>query len=425
MNDKVTTARKAAAMAVAALVGCAQAAAQRHEILDDGIATLQVVAGQDWTSPPVIRLGGEADGKGTLHVGFDDLTHAYRRFTYRIEHCEADWSVSEGLFPSDYVEGFASGNTIDDYEESINTNVLYTHYSLDIPNDLCRLRMSGNYRLTVMDDDDGERPVLVACFMVTEQGMDVSLDVTSNTDIDVNGAHQQVSMRVGYGSCLVTDHEAQVKTVVMQNGRWDNARVNAKPQYVMSDGLGWEHCRDFIFPAGNEYHKYEVLDVTHASMGVDRIAWDGESYHVFPNECVPRPNYLHDEDANGAFYIRNSDNVENDVASEYVYVHYVLNCPERVDGDVYLNGAWTYDRFTPEYRMEYDPAGRRYEATVMQKQGYYSYQFLLVDAGGRTRTMPTEGDYCQTENKYQALVYFRGRGERADRLMGYCEVSTR
>ena len=61
----------------------------------------------------------------------------------------------------------------------------------------------------------------------------------------------------------------------------------------------------------------------------------------------------------------------------------------------------------------------------MQKLGYYSYQYLMVDRQGVVRTMPTEGDFYETENSYQALVYYRGQGDRADRLVGYQNIRTR
>ena len=83
--------------------------AQRHEIYNERIATLQVVAGNDWLSPPVTKLHGVP-----INIGFDDLSHEYHRYTYRIEHCEADWSKSEEIFDSDFIEGFTEGNTIDD-----------------------------------------------------------------------------------------------------------------------------------------------------------------------------------------------------------------------------------------------------------------------------------------------------------------------
>ena len=395
--------------------------AQRNEIYDRGIASLQVVAGQQWLSLPIIKLGSHGPNK-RINISFDDLTHTYHRYVYRIEHCEADWTVSDQLFSSDYIEGFQDGNTIDDIVESINTNTLYTHYSLQIPNEQCSLKMSGNYKLTVYDENDGDRPMFTACFMVIEPAMGVALDVTTNTDIDINKAHQQVSMQVNYGGINVTDPMSQIKTVIMQNRRWDNAKVNPRPQYIMPDGLKWEHNRDLIFQAGNEYHKYEILDVDHPSMGIDRIVWDGNDYQVYPYVCTPRPNYLYDEDANGAFYIRNSDNIENDISSEYVYVHYTLKTPQRFAGDIYVNGAWTNDQFTPEYLMTYDEINKWYTATIRQKQGYYSYQYVLVDVNGVSQAVPSEGSFYQTENKYQALVYYRGHGERTDRLVGYQEV---
>lgn len=395
--------------------------AQRNEIYDRGIASLQVVAGQQWLSLPIIKLGSHGPNE-RINISFDDLTHTYHRYVYRIEHCEADWTVSDQLFSSDYIEGFQDGNTIDDIVESINTNTLYTHYSLQIPNEQCSLKMSGNYKLTVYDENDGNRPMFTACFMVIEPAMGVALDVTTNTDIDINKAHQQVSMQVNYGGINVTDPMSQIKTVIMQNRRWDNAKVNPRPQYIMPDGLKWEHNRDLIFQAGNEYHKYEILDVDHPSMGIDRIVWDGNDYQVYPYVCTPRPNYLYDEDANGAFYIRNSDNIENDISSEYVYVHYTLKTPQRFAGDIYVTGAWTNDQFTPEYLMTYDEINKCYTATIRQKQGYYSYQYVLVDVNGVSQAVPSEGSFYQTENKYQALVYYRGRGERTDRLVGYQEV---
>lgn len=395
--------------------------AQKNEIYDSGIETLQVVAGSKWMSLPIIQLGSSSPND-VINISFDDLTHTYHRYAYKIEHCEADWSISDELFTSDYIEGFQEGNTIEDYEESINTNILYTHYKLQIPNRQCKLKMSGNYKLTVYDENDNDKPMFAACFMVVEPQMGVQLSVTSNTDIDINKSHQQVSMQINYGTINVTDYSSQIKTVIMQNRRWDNARSNPKPQYIMQDGLKWEHNRDLIFQAGNEYHKYEILDVTHPTMGIDYISWDGTNHQVFPFACEPRPNYVYDEDANGAFYIRNSNNIENDISSEYVYVNYILQVPEQFDGEIYLNGAWTNDQFIPKYKMNFSATNSCYTANILQKQGYYSYQFVMMDNNGISCPVPSDGNFYQTENKYQALVYYRGRGERTDRLVGYQEV---
>ena len=400
-------------------LGAATVSAQRHEIYTDRIATLQVVAGDDWLSPPVTYL----NSRTPIIISFDELSHEYNRFTYKVEHCEHDWSLSEDLFESDYIDGFTEGNLIESTEQSINTNVLYTHYRLTIPNEHCHLKMSGNYRLTVYDDNNDEEPMFTAYFMVVEPKMEVGLQVTSNTDVDINHSHQQVAMEVGFNNCRVIDPSSQVKTVVLQNSRWDNAVFNSEPQYtMMGKGLKWDHNRALIFNAGNEYHKFEVLDTDHPTLGIDRIRCDGSVFHAFVVPDEPRPNYIYDEDANGAFYIRNSDNVENDRLTDYVMVHFQLNSPYEAKGKLFVNGNWTYDQFLPQYQMEYDYDAHCYNGQMMLKMGYYSYQYVLIDDNGQPTIMPTEGSFFQTENQYQALVYYREPGGRTDLLVGYQQV---
>ena len=392
--------------------------AQRNRILNPDIASLQVVAGNNWLSMPVIGLGECVP----VNIAFDDLTHEYRRYAYKVEHCNADWSTSGDLFVSDYIDGFNADNVIEHVEQSINTNMLYTHYRFQIPNERCKLTMSGNYRVTIYDANDDDKPVAECCFMVVEPRMGVKLSVDANTDKGINSRWQQVAMEVKYGGDLsVIDVQRQIYTVVMQNGRWDNAVVNAKPQFVMGDGLRWSHNAQLVFEAGNEYRKFEMLDVRHANMGVEKIDWDGEAYHAYLWPDEPRGSYVFDEDANGAFYIRNSDNRENNSTSEYIHVHFTLRSP-RLAGDVFVNGVWTNDQLSAPYKMQFDEGAQCYRLSLLLKQGYYSYQYVWQQSNGQTATVPSEGSFYQTENRYQALVYYRKLGERADRLVGFAEI---
>lgn len=388
--------------------------AQRNEILDKNIASLQVVANNDWLSLPIITL----NSNDFVNISFDDLTHEYHRYCYKIEHCEADWQTSSALFESDYIDGFASGNTIDDVQESTNTVQLYTHYKISFPNNKCRPKISGNYRVTIYDENDEKHVVCRAYFMIVEPSMAVHLNVTTNTDIDINGKHQQVEMAVDYGNNIVSNPQTQIKTVVMQNNRWDNAVINARPQYIKANGLQWIHCKDFIFDGGNEYRKFETLDVTHTTMGLESINWDGHNYHAWIWTDEPRPSYIYDKDANGAFLIRNSDNIDNDVNSDYIITHFRLKSPQTAD-PIYINGFFTNDRFLPQYEMKWNEKNQQYEGELLLKQGYYSYQYLMMKPEGKLKPVPSEGNFFQTENTYQALVYFKANGDRTDRLVGY------
>ena len=389
-----------------------------NRIYDSQIKSLQTVVNQDWLSPTIMRLYGNDH----LHVSFDELSHDYHRYIYRLEHCEADWSSSEELFDTDWLEGF-NDNVIEDFEHSINTTVAYTHYQLTIPNDRCRLKMSGNYRLHVIDEDQGNE-ILTVEFMITEQAMNLSMAISTNTDIDTNLSHQQVSFGLKYGSLSVTDPQEQLQTVVMQNNREDNWRWNVRPSAVSQNGLEWKHRKELIFDGGNEYRKFEVLDPSHPTMGIDRISWDGEYFQAFPFISEPRPNYLYDEDADGSFYIRNSDNRENDITSDYVWVNYRLKSPYMTEGCIVIDGRWTTE--DPEtYVMEYDEASKLYTTSILQKLGYYSYQYLWVTDDSVSHPLPSEGNFYQTENRYQVLVYYKEIGGRTWRLVSFSQSTIR
>jgi hypothetical protein len=162
-----------------------------------------------------------------------------------------------------------------------------------------------------------------------------------------------------------------------------------------------------------------VLDVSHATMGLDKIEWDGHHYQAYPFTAVVRRNYLTDVDADGAFCIRNSEYTEIDYTCDYVYVNYALQVP--FQGDIYLQGHWTDRADRDTYRMQYDPQHGIYHTRLLQKQGYYSYQFLTADG----KVPPSEGSFYQTENTYQAFVYWRGDGGRTWQLLGYRAISLR
>lgn len=394
--------------------------AQRHEIISQRIKTLQVVADGDWLQLPVTELG-----RGEITIDFDDLTHEYNRYTYTLQHCEADWQPSVALFEADFVDGFASGNTIDNFQQSEFTNTLYTHYRITIPNERCKPRISGNYILTVLDDND--EPVLKACFMLTEpkdRMMHLGLAATSNTDATVNRAHQQVEMTLAYGSYRVTDPAKQIKTVLLQNKRWSDARINIKPQFSTVDGMRWSHCKDHIFLAGNEYRKFEILSTKVASMGIERVAWDGQNYNAFPFIATEQPNYLSERDADGAFCIRNSDNWNNNTASDYLIVNFRFDSPQPLKEEIYLNADWTYDRLMPEYRLSYDAEARQYKTAILLKMGYYNYRFIQLDSRNNARPLETDGNFWQTENTYQAFVYYRSSAARTDQLVAYTTIKT-
>lgn len=378
-----------------------------NRVLSPEIRTLKALVGGDWQNRPVMELrGGEV-----LTVGFDQMSHEAHRYTCHISRHEADWSEAEEVFESEWLVGF-NDFPIDDYEPSLNTTVSYLHYTMRLPNSQCRLKMSGNYRLTIYDEDEGHEAVAEVELMVVEPLMNVQLSASSNTDIDVHSSHQQVSLGVTYNGLRVTSPDTELYTVVMQNWNEQDRRVNVRPNYQHQQGLRWEHQQDYIFKAGNEYHKFEILDTSHPTMGIERIGWDGERYQAYPFPATVSRNYLTDETAKGGCLIRNSDNTEVDYTCDYVCVNFTLQSPWL--GEVFIDGLWTDRADRSAYRMQYDGEQECYYTQLLLKQGYYSYRFATTEG----QAAPQEGSYYQTSNTYQALVYYRSPSDRSWRLVG-------
>ena len=385
-----------------------------NRIFSSRVKSLTSIVNGDWQNRPVMTL----NSSDVLSIGFDEFSHNYHRLVYHLDHCEADWSVSEDIFESDWLHGF-NDEPIDNYLNSINTTVLYTHYQLTIPNDRCQLTMSGNYRLTVYDEDNANEKLLEVEFYVVEPVMTIGMEATTNTDIDHNVSHQQLSISLLYNNLRITNRDEQLYTVVMQNWQEDATRRNIQPNHITPHGLLWQHNRQLIFDGGNEFHKFEVLDVTHPTMGIDRIRWDGTNYQVYPFAATVCRNYLTDVDTDGAFCIRNSDNFESEHTCDYVWVNYELQSPYQ--GELYINGQWTTDANKEHYLMRYDGERKIYYTALLQKQGYYNYRFVTADG----KLAPSEGNFYQAENRYQVLIYYKEVGGRTWQLVGYKSLELR
>ena len=391
--------------------------AQQQRILDENVRTLQVIVEGDPTLPPMLAYGKHKH----LEISWDEMSHEYKRYVYHIQHCDADWQPSDGIFQSDFMSGL-NDQLIEDYEVSFNTTQLYTHYHLRLPNPDVAFLLSGNYSVKIFnegDDVENDEPVLEAQFCIYENTAGIHAEVSGNTDIDFNRDHQQLTLAVGYGPLRVVDPARELKTIVMQNRRLDNAVRLQTPDIRKQNGIEFTHNRDLIFPAGSEFHKFEILDVHRTSLGVDRMEWYEPYYHATLFPLSVQRNYTYSEDANGVYVLRSADDEDDAVTAEYVMTHFILLSP-RLPNDVYVCGDWTNGAFDPQCRMEYDELHGQYECGVLLKQGYYGFQFRQSD-GSTARTM---GDFYETENEYSVLVYYRGQGSRFDRLVGYTRLRT-
>lgn len=386
------------------------------QTLTESVRTLQVIKNDDWMALPVLQL----DSDDYLTISFDEMSHRYHRYTYHITHCDANWKPSD-LYESDWLDGF-NDRPIEDYQNSLNTTFEYTHYTFEIPNSNVTLKYSGNYTVDIIDDASG-KCVATTRFSVIEPLTSISAEVTGNTDIDTNEGNQQVSFSVNYSGLRVREPEKELIATVTQNRRNDFTVSGLKPTHQTGTSLQFTHNRNLIFAGGNEFRHFEIINMYDNVMGVDHIDYHDPYFHATLFQDSRTRVYQYNQDHNGRFLIRHSHTDASETQADYLFVHFSLKTPEVKDGDIYLNGDFSYQNYSDNFKLEYNYSERAYECTLLLKEGAYDYRYLFKPGSGSTaQTAPYEGDSFETENEYLILVYYRERGARYDRLVGMCDL---
>ncbi len=379
------------------------------------IHSMEVYVNDSKNTIPCITLGSS----DVLYFSFDDMAKDYHRYVYTVEHCDYQWKKSTRIFDSDYLRGSLRKVLVEDYAESVNTTVGYTHYAFSFPNEKLRIVYSGNYRIRVYDDEKKDE-VCSYCFSVVEPKVTVNATATTNTDIDWNKTHQQLKISVNVQPLNIYDTQRELKMVVVQNGRWENAVWNPQPDYNTPQDIRWERSRELIFDGGNEFRKFEMTSVKTAMMGVDNIKWFNPYYHATLFTTEDRQNYIYNEDQNGNFYIRTTEYNDDDTEADYIWVHFFLKHKPEPKGSFFIYGGLTNWCVIPEAEMKYNSELQLYEGTLLLKEGYYNYQYIYIPTGSRIGDPSVvDGNYYQTENEYTILVYYTQKGSRYDRLVGY------
>ena len=390
----------------------------RVRVFDNNVRSLKVCLASNMYIPPILMMGGD----DRLVVNFDYLDYDVHYLRYSVTHCNADWQPSQ-LVKSEYVTGFNYAD-IDDYAQSEATYVHYYNYQFMLPNADMSFLVSGNYLLTVYEQDDQDKILFQTRFSVCEGRVGVFPQVTSRTELEYNNRFQQVSFDVRYKPGQIKDPYSEFTCVVTQNSRQDNEVIVKRPMMVAVDHATYDHNRDLIFPAGNEFRRFETVSAHNINMGVQPIRYYEPMYHATLMVDEPRAEvqYLYDKTQHGRFTIRNAEAYnENALEADYMITHFTLNTAGKLNG----GNVWLYGEFNEGYPasqsiMKYDAASGTYTADLLLKQGAYNYMYLWVPDGTAVgQTGKIEGDHYETVNEYLVKVYDRPMGERYDRLVGY------
>ena len=373
-------------------------------------------------SPPLIRF----DSDEKLVLRFDDLDGGHKTYYYTIIHCDAKWRPSD-LQPQEYIDGFYD-DRLSDYNPSFNTEVSFTHYSLEFPNRNMRPKIPGNYIFKVFLDGDREDVVLTRKFMVYEQAVSVSGDVRQARQVSLRDFKQELNFSINTHDYRIDNPYNDITVVIKQNGRWDNVIHDLEPRSVSGNTISYDYDSEIIFDGGNEFRYFDTKSLKHSTARIDQINMRPEFKEVILREDLPRKNksYIFEHDINGRYYIQNEHGYDQHLESDYAMVNFTLPMavPFR-DGNIYLAGEFTDWNYNKSNLMEYNYNKNAYQASMLLKQGYYNYMYMYLEDGeDRPDISMVEGNHSETENEYTILVYHRRQGTFFDRLIGMKHLNT-
>jgi hypothetical protein len=369
-------------------------------------------------NPPVVNL----QQYSPVVIEFDDLGKEYCNYYAKVYHCNADWSRSnytDMQIVSDFNE-----NMIQTYSTSIATKIRYTHYKFSVP----KVKLTGNYLLVVYRNGNVDDVVITRRFVVYNPIVEITPNVQFAVNVQDRDSKQQVDFTVAYGMYDIPNPQ-DVKVVVRQNFRWDNAITLTQPQYVKFD----QKLLDYTFfdgrntfDAGNEYRFFDIRNLRMKGMNVDAYATSDTTNTVFlvPDRTRNGMTYSDVIDINGKYVVQRSEASDNGVEADYANTYFTLIAPKEYQGDVYLFGQLTDWKLKSRYKMEYDDKSQSYFTNALLKQGFYNYQYCLV-SNGKTEGNYFEGDYNLTENFYDIIVYYRPSNQFNDIVIGYKSVDYR
>lgn len=219
---------------------------------------------QDVVQPSVVPLSQI----NPLVLEFDDLKSDIESYHVKIIHCDANWKKSS-INEIEYLYDF-NEYPINEYELSFNTRVPFVHYTFVAP----KVKISGNYLLKVYRAKNENDLILTRRFMVYDNLATIAHEVRISSGVRERRLNQQIVFSVNYGNLEIINPLDDIKVLIRQNQRWDNAIFNLRPTMVREDQrrVEYEHfTQENEFRGGNEFRFFDIRTINFAGQNVGNM----------------------------------------------------------------------------------------------------------------------------------------------------------
>jgi hypothetical protein len=289
---------------------------------------------------------------------------------------------------------------------------------------------SGNYILKVFLNGDTSQLIFTKKFMVVDNKAAIVARVTQPFAPHYFQTYQKLQFTVDVKALQSFNAAQQIKVVVLQNYRWDNALMDVKPTFIRGTTLEYNSDNTAIFPAGKEWRWLDLRDFHLQSDRVLTADYKNNSTDIFLRPDIPLASqkYVYYRDLNGMSSIEAIRGVNPFFEGDYATVYFSFIPPNGqpyAKSDLYLFGQLTNYDFTDSLKMTFNPEKGKYETHLFLKQGYYDYTYISVDKNNPSIHSELDGNYYETENLYTVLVYYQPFIGRADELIGVATFDSR
>ena len=391
------------------------------------IKTVQLFPYGNQLGYPVVSLNS-AD---RLELHFDDVSTTVRNYSYTFQLCNADWTPAL-LSTFDYIQGFSQVR-LTTYRISSVAFTRYIHYQASLPDRNCVPTKSGNYILKVFRDGDTSKLLFTKRMLVVRDLASAPAEIVQPFNGQIFRTYQKLQFKVNLGEGIsLLNAQQQVKVVLLQNYRWDNAIQNIRATFVSRNTLEYNVEADAVFPAGKEWRWIDLRSFRLQSDRVETAKYSTTSTEVFvkPDADRSQQNFNFFRDMNGFYRIETTESINPYWQADYATVHFSFVPPGNTlmpNRDIFLFGKLSDYNLNDSAKMKYNVEKGVYERSLFLKQGYYDYTYVTIDRGDPKRRAGfdfTEGNYWETENEYTILIYFRGIADRYDQLIGITSVNS-
>jgi Domain of unknown function (DUF5103) len=385
-------------------------------IYKPGIYTARLHMYGNQLSLPVYNIGSNDQ----LELHFDELGTGIKNYYYTFVLCDYNWQPVD-LSPFNYIKGFTQ-QRITTYRYSTIAFTRYTHYQANLPDRNMVPSRSGNYMLKIFLDGDTSKLVFTKRLLVLEQKATAGGQVVQPFTPQLYRTHQKLIYNVNIAGLNTFSAAQQVKVVILQNNRWDNAQRDIAPSFIRGTVLEYNTENNSTFAAGKEWRWLDLRSFRLQSDRVLRADYRKDGTDIFLKTDGDRSGqkYSYFRDFNGMYSTETYETINPYTQGDYAKVHFSFAPPGNKpysNKELYVNGLLTNYQFSADNRMVFNDSTGTYEATLFLKQGFYNYGYITVDTKNQQR-YELEGDYFETENVYTILVYYRSFTDRADQLIG-------